>query len=55
MYLPPSFEEELEVRSKIIKSAFNLSTIIVLDEIADAKYEIELNAQTYDDVREELV
>ena len=55
MYLPPSFDEELQVRSKILKSAFNLSTILILDEIIDAKYEIELNAETYDDVREELV
>jgi predicted adenine nucleotide alpha hydrolase (AANH) superfamily ATPase len=55
MSSPPSFEEELEVRSKIIKSAFNLSTIIILDEIIDAKYEIELEAVTYDDVREEII
>ncbi|WP_122893824.1 epoxyqueuosine reductase QueH [Arcobacter peruensis] len=55
MYLPPSFDEELQVRSKILKSAFNLSSIIVLDEIIDAKYELELNAETYDDVREEIV
>ena len=55
IYLPPSFDEELQVRSKILKSAFNLSSIIVLDEIIDAKYEIELNAETYDDVREEIV
>lgn len=55
MYSPPSFEKELEARNMILKSAFNLSTILVLDEIVDAKYEIELDAQTYDDVREEIV
>ena len=55
MYNPPLFEKELEVRSKIVTSAFNLSTIIVLDEIIDAKYEIQLDAQTYEDVREEII
>lgn len=55
MYQAPLFEKELEVRNKIVNSAFNLSTVIVLDEIIDAKYEIELNAETYDDVREEII
>ena len=55
MYNPPSFDEEVQIRNLIIKSPYDLSTILVLDEIVDAKYEVQINAQTYDDVREEII
>ncbi len=55
MYNPPLFDEEISIRQRIIKSPYDLSTIIVLDEILDEKYEIFINAQTYDDVREEII
>jgi hypothetical protein len=29
--------------------------LIVLDEIMDDKYEIEINATTYEDIKEELI
>ncbi len=55
MYNPLSFEEELNIRNKIVKNSFDLSAVIILDEILDEKYEIELNSVTYDDVKEELI
>lgn len=55
MYNPLSFEEELSIRNKIVKNSFDLSAVIILDEILDEKYEIELNSVTYDDVKEELI
>lgn len=55
MYSPSSFNEELQIRNKIVNSPYDLSAVIVLDKIEDEKYEIELNATTYDDVKEEII
>lgn len=55
MYNPLSFEKELEIRNKIVNNAFDLSCVIIIDEVIDEKYEINVNAQTYDDVKEEII
>lgn len=55
MYNPLDFDAEVEVRQQIVNNPYDLSTIIVLDEVVDAKYEIELNAQTYEDIKEEII
>ena len=55
MYNPQTFEKELETRNKILKNPYDLSALIVLDEIKNEKYEIEINATTYEDIKEELV
>lgn len=55
MYKPQNFEKELEVRQKIVNNPFDLSAIIILDKIEDEKYEIEIEAQTYVDVKEEII
>ena len=55
MYNPLTFQEELETRNKILKNPYDLSALIVLDEIKNEKYEIEINAETYEDIKEELV
>ena len=47
--------KELKIREKITKNPYDLSPIIVLDEIIDEKYEIEINATTYEDVKEEII
>lgn len=55
LYNPMRFEEELKIRDTILNnSRYDLSCIVVLDEIKDAKYEIFCNAKTYDDVKETL-
>lgn len=55
LYKPLSFEKELEVREKIVKNPYDLSTLIVLDEVNDKKYEIELVAITYEDIKEDII
>ena len=55
MYNPLTFQEELEIRNKILKNPYDLSALIVLDEIKNEKYEIEINSETYEDIKEELV
>lgn len=55
IFNPPTFELELEIRNKIASNPYDLSTIIVVDEIIDGKYELELNAETYEDVKEEII
>ena len=47
MYNPLSFKKELDLRNQILKNPYDLSALIVLDEIKNEKYEIEINATTY--------
>jgi len=52
IFAPPSFEIELEIRASLLLSAYDLSTIIVVDSIPENKIEISLEVKTYEDVRE---
>ncbi len=53
---PPTFDEELKVRNKIIRNSYSLSPIIVLKNIEEnTKFELYLEACTYQDTREHLV
>jgi len=51
---PPSIEEELEFREKITNTKYSLSPIIIVDEIKE-KYEVDIEAKVYPDVREILI
>ena len=51
---PPSIEEELLFRENITNTKYSLSPIIIVDKI-DKKYEIEIDAKIYPDVREILI
>jgi predicted adenine nucleotide alpha hydrolase (AANH) superfamily ATPase len=55
LYKPLTFEKELEVRNKIVKNPYDLSAVIIIDEIINEKYEIQIDAKTYDDVKEEII
>lgn len=55
IYNPPSFEEELTIRAMLISSPYDLSTIVVVDELATNKIEILLDAKCYEDSRESLI
>ncbi len=55
MYMPPKFYEELEIRNKITNNPFDLSAVIVLNEVIDEKYEITIDGKTYEDVKEEII
>lgn len=50
-----NFEEEMILRDNILKNPFDLSALIVIDEIIDSKYEIFINSVTYEDIKEEIV
>ena len=53
---PLLFEDEIKIRLKLAHSILpTFSPIIVLDEIQKQKYEIVLNSDIYEDVRENLV
>jgi predicted adenine nucleotide alpha hydrolase (AANH) superfamily ATPase len=55
IYNPPAFEKELEIRFALTASHYDLTPIIVLHNISDAKLTIELDAKTYEDTRERLL
>jgi predicted adenine nucleotide alpha hydrolase (AANH) superfamily ATPase len=55
IFNPPTFESELNIRQKITQNPYGLSTIVVIDEIIDGKYEIDLDAKIYEDVKEVII
>ncbi len=55
LYNPLTIEQENKLREYITSNPYDLSTIIVLDKIEDVKYEFEINAKTYEDVKEVLL
>ena len=50
-----SFDIEFEIRNKILNTNYNLSPIIVVDEIPQGKLTLELDAKTYEDTKEKLI
>ncbi|HSR74418.1 MAG TPA: epoxyqueuosine reductase QueH [Sulfurovum sp.] len=55
IYAPPAFSKEVEVRSKLGVTPYDLSVILVTEEIPDNKIEILCQAKTYSDVKEVLI
>ena len=55
IFNPPNFEEELNIRSTLLNSSYDLTPIIIIENIIDSKLSIELNAKTYEDVREKII
>lgn len=55
IFNPPSFEEELQFRNTLSCGNYDLTPIIVLQEISQTKLTIELNAKTYEDIKEKLL
>ncbi len=52
---PPTFDEEVRVRSKIIYNFFSLTPVIVLEDIDRSQpHQLYLDAHIYEDVREHL-
>ncbi len=54
IYRPLSFDDELNVRNRIVGNPFDLSCIIVVDTIPHEKIRLELHATVYEDTRERL-
>ena len=56
MFHPPSFETETALRRKLFDNdAYNLSTVIVVEEIPKNKIELRLDAEVFEDVKEVLL
>lgn len=55
IYNPLSQEKELTFRAKINETPYNLSPIIVMEEIPEGKLTITLNSKTYEDTKEKLI
>jgi len=52
---PPDFDTELKIREKILNTPYNLSTIIVTQEIPSSKVELKIDANVYEDVKDRLI
>lgn len=48
-------DTEMNIRSSILQSPYNLSPIIIVEKIIDTKLTIELDATTYNDTKEKLI
>jgi len=55
IYAPPSFSDEVSLRSKLGVTPYDISVIIVVDEIPDKKIEIRCQSRTFSDVKEVLI
>ncbi len=52
---PPTFEEELKIRSNLSSCFYSIGAMIVVDEKIEGKIEIFLQSEIYDDTREVLM
>ncbi|MEJ2498709.1 MAG: epoxyqueuosine reductase QueH [Sulfurovaceae bacterium] len=52
VYNPPNFKDELEIRTKIAKNPYNLSSIIITEKALNGKIEIYAQSEIYEDIRE---
>ena len=55
LFSPPSFVDEVVLRSKLGITPYDISLIMVVDEIPSKKIEIRCQSKTYDDVKEVLI
>ena len=55
IFNPPTFQAELNLRNTITRNPYGLSAIVIVDEIRDGKYDIELDAKIYEDVKETII
>jgi len=50
-----SIDDEIKLRKSILSLEYDLSPIIVVENIINSKLTIELNAKTYEDTKEKLI
>jgi len=55
IFSPPSFAKELELRTKLGVTPYDISIILVVEKIPDKKIEILCQSKTYSDVKEVLI
>jgi len=54
-YNPPLFDDEVRLKEKLLNNSYDLSCVIVLDEIPQSKVEVHLNSKVYEDVKESII
>jgi len=54
LFSPPPFEEEVTLRQKMGLKPYDISTVIVVDEIPKGKITLQLKSHIYEDVQEVL-
>jgi predicted adenine nucleotide alpha hydrolase (AANH) superfamily ATPase len=55
IYNPPSFDIEIKARERLNAQSYDISAILVVDEIPTAKLEIICEAKVFEDVKEVLI
>ena len=55
IFNPPTFEEELKIRTHITHNPYDLSPILIFEEIPQEKLTVTIDAKTYEDVKEKLI
>lgn len=55
IFNPLSLDEELKLRAELTSDHYNLTPIIIVEKVPSQKLTIQLNAKTYEDVREKLI
>jgi len=55
IYDSPTFEEELKIRNQLINNPYDLSSILIVEEIPIQKVEIVYKSHIYEDVKEVLL
>ena len=55
IFQAPTFDEELQIRSSLLGTHYDLTPIIVVATILDSKLTISLDAKTYEDVKEKII
>jgi len=52
IYNPLLFQKEIEVRNVLTNNSYDISTIVVLDDVPETKIELFVNAKLFEDVKE---
>ncbi len=55
IFSPPHIEEELSLRQKLLETHYDLTPLIVVEKISEKKLTLQLDAKTYEDVKEKLI
>ena len=55
IFNPPTYDEEIGYRDELLSLKYDLTPIIVVEEIIDSKLTVELNAKIYEDTKEKLI
>ncbi|MDX1296219.1 MAG: diacylglucosamine hydrolase like protein, partial [Sulfurimonadaceae bacterium] len=55
IFNPPAFDEEVALRAKLGLSLYDLTPLIVVDEVPPSKLTVTLDAKVYEDTKERLI